>query len=74
MHGEILWFKMTVILNRGLRSSKKEELIIFSFISFCHGAINHVDVRLFFKVNWHKTGGKTRVCLKVFPFFSEVMQ
>lgn len=62
-----------LILNRGLSSQRR----IWSYFVSSHfvtGAINHVDVRLFFKVNWHKTGGKTRACLKVFPFFSEVMQ
>lgn len=74
MHGEILWLKTTVILNRGLRSSQRTSWLYLVSFNFVAGVINHVDVGLFLKVNWHKTGAKKRACLKVFPFFSEVMQ
>lgn len=70
----MLWFTTTVIPNRGLRYSQRRSWSYLISSHYLTGAINHVDMRLFLKVNWHKTGGKTRALLKVFPFFSEVMR
>lgn len=74
MRRQIPWFKMTIILNRGLRYSQRRSWSYLISSHYLTGAINHVDMRLFLKVNWHKTEGKRRALLNVFPFFSEVMR